>query len=102
MGGGARSDLFCRTVADVTGRRVVRSASAEATCLGAGLLAATAAGLFPSLDAATAAMTRRGESFEPGPAQGFYGELYEQVYRPLYPALSSSLAALARLRVRAP
>lgn len=102
MGGGARSDLFCRIVADVTGRRVVRSASAEATCLGAGLLAATAAGLFPSLDAATAAMTRRGESFEPGPAQVFYGELYEQVYRPLYPALSSSLAALARLRARAP
>lgn len=98
MGGGARSDLFCQVVADVTARRVVRSASGEATCLGAGILAATAAKLYPSLDDATRAMTRRSDVFSPGPAGAFYDELYRQAYRPLYPALSATLATLARLR----
>ncbi|MCB9161300.1 MAG: hypothetical protein H6644_15905 [Caldilineaceae bacterium] len=37
MGGGSRSDLWCRIVADVTGVPVVRSTTTEATCLGAGI-----------------------------------------------------------------
>lgn len=102
MGGGARSDLFCQLIADITTRSVVRSASGEATCLGAGILAATAAGLHPSLDAATRAMTRRGAVFSPGQAGAFYDELYRQAYRPLYPVLSATLTTLAHLRSGAP
>jgi sugar (pentulose or hexulose) kinase len=98
MGGGARSDLFCQIVADVTGRRVVRSGSPEATCLGAGMLAATAAGWFPTVEEATAAMARDGETFRPGKAQERYEALYREVYRPLYPVLAPVLAALARWR----
>jgi xylulokinase len=98
MGGGARSDLFCQVVADVTGRCVIRSGSPEATCLGAAMLAATAAGWFPTVEEATAAMTRDGEVFPPGEAQGRYEALYREVYRPLYPALTPALAALARWR----
>jgi len=48
VGGGARSDLWCQTIADVTGKPVVRSSTTEAAALGAGILAATAAGLHPT------------------------------------------------------
>jgi xylulokinase len=102
MGGGARSDLFCQIVADVLGKRVVRCRSAEATCLGAGILAAAAAGLHPSVEAAARAMTATGASFSPGPAQGFYDALFRDVYKGLYPALSGAMGRLAALTRRAP
>ncbi len=97
MGGGAQSDLFCQIVADVTGRRVVRCATNEASCLGAGVLAAVAAGVFADCDEATRAMTHRGEVFTPGAARERHDALYREVYLPLYPALAPAMAALARL-----
>jgi sugar (pentulose or hexulose) kinase len=97
MGGGSRSDLWCQIIADATHREVQRAASPETTSLGAAILAAPLAGLHPDLDAATAAMTRRGETFSPGEHQPHYDALFEEVYRPLYPALRAPMAALARL-----
>jgi xylulokinase len=97
VGGGARSDQFCQVVADVTGRPVLRHGSAEATCLGAGVLAAAAVGLHPSLDAAVEGMVGRAERLEPGPSRGYYEGLFEGVYRGLYPALARAMAGLARL-----
>lgn len=100
LGGGARSELWCQILADVTARPVVRAGSHEATCLGAAIMAAVAAGLHANLGAAVAGMTRLGRRFEPGADCRTYGELYEEVYRHLYPALRGPLRRLAALRRR--
>ncbi|MBA3947540.1 MAG: xylulose kinase [Herpetosiphonaceae bacterium] len=98
MGGGSRSTLWCQMLADVTGKRVTRASSAEATCLGAGILAAAAVGWYPDVRAAAAAMTGTGATFEPRQAvQQVYDRLYNDVYRGLYPALRDSLARLTEL-----
>ncbi len=49
LGGGAKSDLWCRIIADMTGLPVVTIEQEENAALGAALLAGTATGLFCSL-----------------------------------------------------
>jgi xylulokinase len=101
LGGGSRSALWCQIVADVAGRRVTRAANPEATCLGAGILAAVAAGWYDDARTAAAAMTSMGESFEPRPeTQQIYDQLYREVYLGLYPALRASLRRLTELTDR--
>jgi xylulokinase len=98
VGGGARSDLWCQTIADVTGKPVVRSSTTEAAALGAGVLAAAAAGLHPDVPHAALAMTR----LQPDPIRpdGWrherYRRLYEDVYLNLFPALQPHLRRLAQ------
>jgi xylulokinase len=100
MGGGSRSPLWCQMMADVTGIPVVRSTTREATCLGAGILAAAAAGWFVDVRAAAAAMTATEDRYEPQPDhQDVYERLYCDVYRHLFPAvrpLVDRLTALTR------
>ena len=98
MGGGSKSRLWCQILADVMQKRVVRAKTQEATALGAGILAATAAGLHPTLGSAVSEMTATAEAFEPGPQRGFYDRLYDKVYSGIYPALRERLTALAELR----
>jgi xylulokinase len=87
-------------MADVTGIPVVRSTTREATCLGAGILAAAAAGWFADVRAAAAAMTATQERYEPQPdRQAIYERLYCDVYRHLFPAvrpLVDRLTAITR------
>lgn len=97
MGGGAKSALFCQLLADVLGKRIVRSRTTEATALGAGVLAAAAVGAHGSLEAAVAAMTETAEGFEPGADREVYAKLYDDVYVGLYPALRELLGRLTRL-----
>lgn len=97
MGGGSKSALWCQIVADVTGVAVVRSTSTEATCLGAGVLAAAAACWYPDAVEAAQAMTGTAERFEPNPhTQAVYDELYE-VYRGLFPAVQPFVDRLTEL-----
>lgn len=58
MGGGARSDLWLRIKADVTGLPIVRMEQEETSTLGAAMLAAVRCGDYP--DAAAAAAYARG------------------------------------------
>jgi len=98
MGGGSRSRLWCQITADITGVPVVRSTTAEATCLGAGILAAAAAGWYPDVQAAAAAMTGTAERFTPDPAnQARYDRLYCDGSRPLFPAIQPVVARLTEL-----
>lgn len=101
MGGGSRSELWCQVLADVTGRRVTRAGSAEATALGAAILAAVGSGVHPELAAATRAMTSLGARFAPGDHQPLYDVYYRNVYAGLYESLAARLDALAALRRRA-
>ncbi|MCU0493377.1 MAG: FGGY-family carbohydrate kinase [Chloroflexaceae bacterium] len=98
LGGGSKSPLWCQIIADVTGKRVTRSANPEATCLGSGILAAVAAGWYRDAQEAAAAMTNMGASYEPDPAtQTVYNQLYTEVYTGLFPAMQTSLSRLTEL-----
>jgi xylulokinase len=98
MGGGSRSKLWCQILADVTGMPIVRSTTTEATCLGAGILAATAAGWYSDVFVAANAMTGTAERFIPNPStQAIYARLFEQVYRPLFPTVQSLVDRLTEL-----
>ncbi|MBN2049755.1 MAG: hypothetical protein JW760_04870 [Spirochaetales bacterium] len=89
-GGGSFNDLWLQIIADVTGRRVCRTLGNEAGALGAGILAATAAGFYPDVRSAAASMVRRdSKSIEPiREAQDVYDSLYRERYTKLYPAVS--------------
>jgi xylulokinase len=98
MGGGSRSRLWCQIIADITGRPVLTAASAEATSLGAGVLAAAGSGLHPDIATAAAAMTHVQDAYQPDKSrQEAYDSLYEQVYRHLFPALQPYIDRLSEL-----
>jgi xylulokinase len=98
LGGGSRSDLWCQILADVTDVPVVRCATPEATCLGAGILAATAARWYPNVQSAANTMTGTAGRFIPNPeARTIYERLYSEVYRPLFPTLQPLIHRLAEL-----
>jgi xylulokinase len=97
-GGGSSSDLWCRILADVTGIPMQRTQALDATCLGAGILAAAAMGWYTDLPAAARAMVVTEREFLPNPEnQGTYDRLYTEVYRPLFPTLKSLIDRLADL-----
>jgi xylulokinase len=103
MGGGSRSALWCQILTDVTGVPILRSRTTEATCLGAGILAAVAAGWYADARCAAEAMTRVTDRFVPDPeAQAVYDHLYCEVYRPLFPAIQPLVDRLAELTGNAP
>jgi len=98
LGGGSQSNLWCQIMADVTGVPIVRSTTTEATCLGAGILAATAAGWYPDVYKAAAAMTDTTDCFTPNfETQQIYDRLYSQVYKQLFPTLQPLLNRLTEL-----
>jgi xylulokinase len=102
IGGGAHSPLWRRIVADATGREVLVSDTVEASSLGAGMLAAVAAGWYASpAEAARAMQGRTHDRLTPDNHRvALYAELRE-IYDGLYPALRQSFARLARLKERA-
>jgi xylulokinase len=86
-------------MADVLGAPVVRARSADATNLGAAILAAHGAGWYPSVEAAAHAMTATTDAFDPIPAhQARYDRLYGEVYRHLFPLLQPVIDRLTELR----
>ena len=99
MGGGAQSNLWCQIIADITNKPVFRAATTEAAALGAGILAATAMGCYANAREAAQEMTHvLPEPIEPNPSgHTFYSRLFEEVYRPLFPALQPYLDRLASL-----
>ena len=102
MGGGANSSLWRQIIADVTGKPVFRAETSEATALGAGILAASAAGLFATTQEAAQSMSRiHPQPEEPRADQhAIYQRFFEEVYRPIYPALKQSLNRLSDLADR--
>jgi sugar (pentulose or hexulose) kinase len=72
-GGGARSAFWSQMIADVLGRSVIVPEATQFGARGAALIAATAAGCFPSIRAASAAVTGGGAGYQPQPgAQAAY------------------------------
>jgi sugar (pentulose or hexulose) kinase len=98
-GGGAQSRLWLHILADILGKNIVPASTHETAALGAGILAAAGAKLHTDIAGAAQAMLHRTETaIRPDPARhSFYSQLYLQVYKPLYPAVRSSLTALSGL-----
>jgi xylulokinase len=99
MGGGAQNDLWCQIVADITNKPVFRATTTETTALGAGILAATAVGCYANAREAAQEMTHiLPQPIEPNALDhAFYNHLFEEVYRPLFPALQLYLDRLASI-----
>ncbi len=98
MGGGSRSPLWCQIVADVTGKTVKRASTSEATNLGAGILAAAAAGWYPNVRAAAEGMTSTERTYQPHAAtHQVYDRLFNEVYRQVFPALQKAVDRLSDL-----
>ncbi|UCF99333.1 MAG: FGGY-family carbohydrate kinase [Spirochaetaceae bacterium] len=85
VGGGSRSELWCQIVADISGRPAVTLSSAEATALGAGMLAAVAVGWYPDCRKSAAAMSAPGMRYAPdGERRRIYERIFLEVYRSLF------------------
>jgi xylulokinase len=95
LGGGARSSVWCQIISDVLQRPVEVVREPESTCLGAGMLAAAAAGLHADLAEASVEMSGISRRHEPVPASASSYDALYGVYRQIYPALAPVFADLA-------
>jgi xylulokinase len=91
-GGGSRSNLWRRILADVLGVAIVTTSSAEGAAQGAATLAAVGAGWFDTVQGACRALVRIGETTPPSETAGAYTHAYAR-YRELYPALAATFHA---------
>ena len=91
VGGGSRSRLWTQIVSDATGRELLVSAAAEASALGAGLLALRYLGLGPAMLVDDDAV-----EVTPDPEAGARYDELAPVYEPLYSQLRPTFAALGR------
>ena len=91
-GGGSRSALWRRILADVLGASIVTTPSAEGAAQGAATLAAVGAGWFDTVQDACRALVRIGETTPPSETGGAYTNAYAR-YRELYPALAATFHA---------
>jgi xylulokinase len=94
VGGGAKSPRWLQIRADVLGRPVTTLKVREAACLGAAILAGTAAGVYSSLDEAIVATVRLRDVYEPAPDRVQAYEKRYAVYQELYPSLKRVNASL--------
>ncbi len=99
-GGGFRSDLVCRILADTTGQRVIRQDAPEAGARGAAVLALLSAGAQTELKQAAEQLATDVTPFDPDPANR---EIYTRAHevfiearagiRPVWPRMRSLRAA---------
>lgn len=98
LGGGSRSALWRQIVADILCAPVEIARTADATNLGAGVLAAWGIGWYPSPEVAAAAMTSTTARLAPDSERSAaYDRLYREVYVHLYPAVRPFMDRLTEL-----
>jgi xylulokinase len=101
LGGGAKSPLWRQIIADITGIPVLIPPSLETTCLGAGMLAAPAAGLYGSVFEASKGMSSISETCFPVEKNlSFYKKIYEKVYKLLFPRIRELVDEFTKLTSR--
>jgi len=89
-GGGSRSDFWNQIYADVLGITCVRNVIEEATSLGAAILAASGAGLFPDVAKAAENLCKVDKKWVPNEKNNrFYNKIYKFTYD-LYDLLKSN------------
>ncbi|HEX8684419.1 MAG TPA: xylulokinase [Ardenticatenaceae bacterium] len=95
-GGGARSQLWLQILADTFDTEIVTVNATEGAAYGAALLAAVGAGIYPTVQEASAAALQVTGRTRPGAAVAVYEDFYPR-YRALYPALKGEFEALAEV-----
>ncbi|NLM41835.1 MAG: xylulokinase [Firmicutes bacterium] len=96
LGGGARSPLWKKIIASVTGLTLDEINIDEGPALGAAILAGVGTGIYGDVREASDSIIKVVRSVEPDEEWGkVYAEIY-QVYRDLYPALKPSFDRLAK------
>jgi FGGY-family pentulose kinase len=83
-GGGTRNPLWLQEHADVTGCDVHVARDSESVLLGAAILGAVAAGRFPSIVGAMAAMSPRAEAVRPDPRRADFHARKHRVFLTMY------------------
>lgn len=87
-GGGSQSNAAMQLTADIFGLPASRPHLYETSGLGAAIDAAVGLKLHPDFATAIREMTRKGETFDPIPAnQKIYDQLYQRVYSRMYSQL---------------
>lgn len=94
-GGPARSDVWNRIKADVTGFRVLVPAVLETAVLGSAILGAVGIGAQPDVAAAIRAMTRIDHELEPDPMRAATYDRSFAAYTALHPAIAPVMRPLA-------
>ena len=90
IGGGAKSGLWCRMMANIANLRVEKISSAEGPALGASILASVGGGEYPSVEEACANCIKVTETFEPEPELvKLYDKSYE-IFAGLYKDLKGT------------
>jgi FGGY-family pentulose kinase len=79
-GGDAKNTVFLREHADATGTRILLPREPEAVLLGSAILAAVAAGRFPSVVLAMSGMSGISRSIEPNPAARAFHDAKQRVF----------------------
>ncbi|HEY9077685.1 MAG TPA: FGGY family carbohydrate kinase [Anaerolineaceae bacterium] len=98
LGGTTRIGLFNQLKADLLGIQIRVPSLAAASAVGAALLAGTGAGVYSSLEQAAVSLNGPFQVYSPDSSRSvWYDQLYNQVYRPLYPALASVHHKLAEI-----
>ncbi len=92
-GGGAKSPLWRQIIADILNITLVQTENEEGPALGGAILAAVAAGVYPSVEDACSKIIKPAAETKPIPENvALYEKRYEEFKR-LYPALKSVFAA---------
>jgi ribulose kinase len=99
-GGGARSALGVRVLADACGRDVQLVAEPETTAKGAAIWAALGAELYPGYPAAVAAMVRMGETVHPVAAHKSAYDFYFAQYLKAYDQLETLVHDVVEFEAR--
>ena len=96
--GGGASGLWRQMLADNYKVPVRGTLGESGAALGAALIGAVAAGIFPDLPSACDRCVTRGEATEPDPAAAAAYDKIFPIYESLYPALKDAFGALADYR----
>ena len=83
-GGGTKNALYVSTFADALGLPVTLNREGEAVLLGTAILAAHAAGVYPTVTTAMSALSHAGDTVSPQPATRRFHDAKYGIYRNLY------------------
>ncbi|MCL1988231.1 MAG: xylulokinase [Firmicutes bacterium] len=95
IGGGAKSDLWCKITANVLNLRVDKINSAEGPAFGAAILAAVGAGAYPTVETACDKLIAVTQSFEPNPQIVARYEKRYPIYNDLYKNLADNFKKIS-------
>ena len=93
-GGGAKSELWCKIIANVLNVKVIKPVSEEGPSMGACMLAMVACGVYKNVEEAVRKIVKYSKSYTPDEQiVSRYNERYNE-FKMLYPALKDSFATM--------